>query len=98
MAGAVRFFSRAEPMVRITLALARIAMQLSGGNVGIGVNPPSQRLHVVGNSFLDGNIGIGTNPSGFRADVAGRARFRQDVGFVVVQIPPVSGCFRIRQT
>jgi len=29
---------------------------LSNGNVGIGSTTPSQKLHVVGNSFLDGNL------------------------------------------
>src|SRR5262249_34837346 len=30
-------------------------------NVGIGTSAPSQRLHVVGNSFFNGNVGIGTS-------------------------------------
>ena len=36
----------------------------NGGNVGIGYNNPTSKLHVVGNSFFDGNVGIGLlNPT-----------------------------------
>jgi hypothetical protein len=42
------------------------------GNVGIGTTNPTQRLTVIGNSYLSGNVGIGTtNPGSYLLNVAG---------------------------
>ena len=41
------------------------------GNVGLGISSPTQKLHVVGNSFFNGNVGIGTNSPQRKLDVNG---------------------------
>jgi hypothetical protein len=38
---------------------------LNNGNLGLGTSSPSQKLHVVGNSFFNGNVGIGTSSTTF---------------------------------
>ena len=44
------------------------------GNVGIGTNSPSQKLHVVGNSYFNGNVGIGTTAPAEKLDVNGTVK------------------------
>ena len=36
--------------------LSRMTVNLSSGNVGVGTNAPTSRLHVVGNQTLEGNL------------------------------------------
>ena len=43
----------------------------TNGNVGVGTISPSQKLHVVGNTYFDGNVGIGTSSPLTRLHVAG---------------------------
>lgn len=44
---------------------------VANGNVGIGVDPASSKLHVVGNSYFNGNVGIGTGSPTSRLQVTG---------------------------
>ncbi len=48
---------------------------LPNGNLGIGTSSPTQKLHVVGNSYFTGNVGIGTNSPAFKLDTRGEIRF-----------------------
>ncbi|MEP7259189.1 MAG: tail fiber domain-containing protein [Flavitalea sp.] len=45
----------------------------SAGNLGIGINAPLQKLHVVGGTLITGNLGLGINPSGYKLQVKGNA-------------------------
>ncbi|NDW08859.1 hypothetical protein D0T56_04205 [Dysgonomonas sp. 520] len=41
----------------------------SQGNVGIGTNSPSQKLHVAGNSYTSGYVGIGNSSPAYKLDI-----------------------------
>jgi len=43
---------------------------LKSGNVGIGTNSPSQKLHVVGNSYFNGKVGIGTTAPARKLEIS----------------------------
>jgi hypothetical protein len=47
---------------------------LNNGDVGIGTSP-TQKLHVVGNSYFNGNVGINISSPTYKLDVKGTARF-----------------------
>ena len=50
------------------------------GNVGIGTNDPTSKLHVNGEVRIDGNVGIGTNtPGSYKLNVNGTANISGDV-------------------
>ena len=69
---------------------------LSSGDVGIGINVPTQKLHVVGNSFLDGNLGIGVAPSlTERLYVVGTSILNGDVGIGTTTIDNSQGWGRV---
>jgi len=40
----------------VAAGLSRMTVNLSSGNVGVGTNAPTSRLHVVGNQTLEGNL------------------------------------------
>ena len=44
---------------RATIVFLLLSKLTFAQNVGIGTNNPTQKLHVVGNTFLAGNVGIG---------------------------------------
>ncbi len=44
----------------------------NGTNLGIGTTTPSQKLHVVGNTYISGNLGIGWEPI-YKLDVNGNS-------------------------
>lgn len=46
----------------------------SVGNVGIGIFPPLQRLHVGGNAYITGNIGVGISSPLYDLHLASSAR------------------------
>jgi hypothetical protein len=50
---------------------------LPNGNVGIGTGAtaPTQKLHVVGNTYMNGNLGLGTTPSSYKLHVVGDSYF-----------------------
>lgn len=45
------------------------------GNVGIGTESPTKKLHVVGDSAFDGNVGIGTDTPTYELHVVGDSSF-----------------------
>ena len=73
-------------------AQAQAVKVLPNGNVGIGFDEPTQKLHVVGNSFLDGNVGIGRITPAFKLDVDGNGRFGTANGNGVIVGTYTCGC------
>jgi len=61
------------------LAITTSAMtqvKVVNSNLGVGTNTPTQKLHVLGNSYFNGNVGINTVPnSNYFMDVNGDVRF-----------------------
>jgi hypothetical protein len=53
---------------------------INNGNVGIGTLTPTQKLHVVGNSFFNGNMGIGFSSPTHKLHVVGNSFFNGNVG------------------
>ena len=51
---------------------------LNNGNFGIGINNPTQKLHVVGNSFFNGNVGIGTSSPTQKLHIEGAVFINSD--------------------
>jgi len=58
----------------------------TNNNVGIGINIPTQKLHVEGNSFLNGNVGIGINIPTQKLHVEGNSFLNGNVG-IGINIP-----------
>jgi len=65
-----------------TMATAQVRV-LSNGNTGIGITNPTQRLHVVGNSYLNGNVGIATASPTQRLHVVGNTYLNGSLGIGV---------------
>jgi len=98
-------------MKRILFSSAFLAMVMCGnaqvevtsnGDLGIGTNNPTQKLHVVGNSFLNGNLGIGRDNPIYKLDVNGTAFFGtrytygnlQENGVKIgTYSPPLNNCY-----
>ena len=81
-------FRRTAKKIFATIALCTIVGSaahgqveiINNGNVGIGINIPTQKLHVVGNSFFNGNVGIGINIPTHKFHVVGNSFFNGNVG------------------
>jgi len=62
------------------------------GNLGIGTTRPSQKLHVVGNAYINGSVGIGTTKPLSTLHVVGTARATTFLGSLdwvyIVNRPP----------
>jgi hypothetical protein len=56
-----------------TTAMSQV--KVVNSNLGVGTNTPTQKLHVLGNSYFNGNVGIGTNSPTFKLDTRGTIRF-----------------------
>jgi hypothetical protein len=53
---------------------------LSNGNVGIGTENPSKKLHVQGDSYFSGNLGIGTTSPAKKLHVQGDSYMSGSIG------------------
>ena len=57
------------------MALAMSQVKVVNGNLGVGTSSPSNRFHVVGNSYFNGNVGIGVSNPTYKLDCYGNVRF-----------------------
>ncbi|MDL2325763.1 tail fiber domain-containing protein [Bacteroidales bacterium OttesenSCG-928-A14] len=57
---------------------------ISNGNVGVGVDAPTQKLHVAGNSYFNGNIGVGVSSPSQKLHVVGNTFLNGNLGIGVL--------------
>ena len=62
-------------LLLITTITIYSQVKVVNSNLGIGTNIPTQRLHVLGNSFLNGNLGIDVATPAYKLDCKGEVRF-----------------------
>jgi len=56
---------------------------ISDGYLGIGTTNPSQKLHVIGNTYLNGNLGVGVSNPTQKLHIVGTSYFNGNVGIGV---------------